>query len=257
LPYGYLKNNNGELIETKTHANVLHQLDLKILEKAVDEAGDTQHLKNLGLKNVWVESINDIKHEEYFLFSSKLRVQSLPTPRNIQVCARKFPLLYPDSLCPCKEEVGNEFHIICKCKFLKEARTAFVKQAHKRFTEWIKPRLKNVEIPLELIKFIFFPQNQEDFTFGFIHKRFGEWVKEVGYTDEECDMWISKLEKELLDNYHSMWCSYTRYMDQNKFLLKHRLKEEYSIRVSEMSSKRKQAGGMDGVVPPAPASMPA
>jgi ribonuclease HI len=251
LPYGYLSNEKNEIVETKPHTTIMRELDGILLEKAIQDAGEGQHLKNLELKDVWVESISDVKHEEFFLFSSKLRVQSLPTPRNIQVLAKPFPLLYPESLCPCKEGVGDEFHIMCECKFLKEKRVALVKQAHTRFNEWIKPQSKGAVLPIDLIKFIYFPQNKCDFKNGFIHKRLGDWAKEVGFNEEECEMWSSKLERDLLGAYHFLWDLYTRHMERNKLCLKDRLKAEYSLKTSEMTSKRQQVGP-SGIVTPNP-----
>jgi hypothetical protein len=184
---------------------------------------------------IWVEIINDIKHEEYYIYASKLRVQSCATPRNIQIVNMKhFPLLYPDSICPCKGGICNEFHILCKCKFLKDRREAFVKQAHKRFTEWIQPQMKDTHIPMELIRYMFFPQEKENFKYGFIHVRLKEWAILHGYTEVEWRKWISKLERELLECYHSLWNSFTQCLVHKKLTLNDRVKEVYKINKADM-----------------------
>ena len=227
LPRAYL-GSGGQIWETKTHAEMYKRLDAFLLQKELDSVRASKHLKLWDMEDIWREANFVGKNDNIKIFRCKMYCKSLPTPRNIQILNMvKFPMLYPNFHCPlCDEgEVGDDFHIFCKCPALEGIRST-VAQDCKNTINPIIDKVNNT-VSLGLMKFCLFPRSRENFKQGNVHSEMEKRVRDkVG--GNSANLLARHIGNEVSFAYHKIWGKYTDILAERKLNLDGRLRQVYN-----------------------------
>jgi len=241
----------GVLEENNIYSVAYSNLDAWTLQRAKGLASASPRLQNTNQQEVWEEaSIEKGRCSYRKMFVFQLLYRCLPTPRGIQVADPMFPKLYEDSICPlCKECVGNEYHLICKCTALREHRM----KAYDNLVKAMRTTLHRdvIEAALEGIQSAIFPEEEVDFKYGDtpVFLRQMALTHMERQTEDEVDeppMWkiaaiAPKIHKMVTDTYLFVWERYREVLVAGGLTLADRLRDEYNTTALKVSRAHRKA----------------
>ena len=213
--------------ESNVYSRVYEEVDGGVLRHMRSLKNASPRLRHYDMEGIWEAKAKNAQFSGSHSFAFHLFFRCLHTARNVQITNMHIPMIYPDCMCPlCGIREGNEFHTICACRCLDEAREGAFYQMSTRLEKHVGIKLSNVD--QDFLSNVLFPRQVGQFKYGKVPITIKEYLLENKIIPAEKLFKLAPYFNNIIrEMYYSVWQVYGEELGRRKKSFLERLKDEY------------------------------